>query len=450
MSEKRLLGDQPQAYEAIRMFFQLSGGGMYLLQGYAGTGKTYMLREVSELVPVKSGRMIVTAPTHKAVMVLKRGMWYRNVEFMTTHAALGLRQVINNDGTVSFKPDHSMGFPADDYTHIIVDEASMINDEIFNILVPLALEQGKKILFVGDSMQIPPVGQKFAMPFDKEVRQRYGIEVSTLNTIIRQEEGNPVIDNATLIRSKIHAPVQILNSQEVKNHLGGVYPISREKDQSFFRSDILPMFKSPMYERSIDYVKVIGWRNTTVDSYNKQIREFIFGMNLPKIIKGDKLIADAPIVEAGRTLLNTNEEMEVVDVWINNEYMGEGNIIKYYYCQVRAYSMDTYNEFMIRIIHEDSEEFVKKILSLQAKLAISYPKGSVQARSAWIDYYKFIEHWHQVKYSYAITAHKSQGSTYENAYVLKWDIEMNRDVFERNRILYTACTRPSKNLFIVV
>ena len=112
------------------------------------------------------------------------------------------------------------------------------------------------------------------------------LKVSTLNTIIRQEEGNPIIDNATLIRNKIHAPVQILNSQVVKNHLGGVYPISREKGSVFFRSDILPMFKSPMYERSIDYVKVIGWRNTTVDSYNKQIREFIFGMNLPNIIKG--------------------------------------------------------------------------------------------------------------------------------------------------------------------
>jgi ATP-dependent exoDNAse (exonuclease V) alpha subunit len=100
-----------------------------------------------------------------------------------------------------------MGFPADDYTHIIVDEASMTNDEIFDILVPLALEQGKKILFVGDSMQIPPVGQKFAMPFDKEVRKRYGIEVSTLNTIIRQEEGNPIIEFATYIRNHIYRPI---------------------------------------------------------------------------------------------------------------------------------------------------------------------------------------------------------------------------------------------------
>lgn len=450
MSEKKLLGEQPQAYEAIRLFFQLSGGGMYLLQGYAGTGKTYMLRELPELVLPKSGRIIITAPTHQAVKVLKKGTWFQEVKFMTTHAALGLRQIINNDGTISFKPDHSMGFPADDYTHIVVDEASMINDEIFDILVPLAFEQGKKILFVGDSMQIPPIGQKFAKPFDKEVRQLYGIEVSTLNTIIRQEEGNPIIMLATYIRDHIHAPVQILNPQKVENHLGGVYPVKREEDDTFFRSHILPMYKSPIYEQSIDYIKVIGWRNRTVDSYNKQIREFIFGENIPKILKGDKLIADSPIIEAEKTLINTNEEMEVVESWIKNEDMGNGMFLKYYYCQVRIYTMDVYNEFMIRIIHEDSEGLYKEILGLQAKLAMSYPKGSFQARSAWIDYYKFIEHWHQVKYSYAITAHKSQGATYENAYVLKWDIETNRNVFERNRILYTACTRPSKNLFMEV
>ena len=69
------------------MFFQVIQGWDVPAAGLCRNGKTYMTREVSELVPVKSGRMIVTAPTHKAVMVLKRGMWYRNVEFMTTHAA---------------------------------------------------------------------------------------------------------------------------------------------------------------------------------------------------------------------------------------------------------------------------------------------------------------------------------------------------------------------------
>jgi hypothetical protein len=293
------------------------------------------------------------------------------------------------------------------------------------------------------------VGQESSLPFNKDIRMKHGIEMSSLNTIIRQAEGNPIIENATNIRARIYAPVQILNPQEVKNSLGGVFPIKREIETPFFIQNILPMFKSPNYERSIDYIKVIGWRNIIIDDYNKIIREYIFGENLPKIIIGDKLIADNPIMDAGRTLISTNEEMEVLSTEIMQEDMSDEYILKYYWTKVRVYTNEKYNEYMIRILHEDSEPAFKKLCTLQIALANGYPKGSYQFRSAWVDYYTFLKHWHQVKYSYAITAHKSQGSTYENAYVLKWDIETSRNVYERNRILYTACTRPSKNLFIV-
>jgi len=446
MAERQLLGDQPRAYEAILMFLKLSGGGMYLLQGYAGTGKTFLLGQIVDYLEATRSRVMVTAPTHKAVKVLK-SMIDGDATFHTTHAALGMKQFINDDGTVSFKPDHTLGFPADEFTHIIVDEVSMINDVIFETLIPLA-EQGKKIILVGDPLQIPPVGQESSMPFNKDIRMKHGIEMSSLNTIIRQKEGNPIIENATNIRARIHAPVQILNSQEVKNHLGGVFPVKKVDELFYFTQNILPMFKSPSYERSIDYVKVIGWRNSVIDNYNKIIREHI-GMNLPKIMTGDKLIADNPITENGRVLISTNEEMEVLSVEIMQEEMSEEYILKYYWARVRVYTYEKYDEYMIRIIHEDSEAAYNKLCTLQIALAKGYPKGQWQSRSAWVDYYKFISHWHQVKYSYAITAHKSQGSTYENAYVLKWDIETSLNVYERNRILYTACTRPSKNLFVV-
>lgn len=446
MSERRLLGDQPTAYEQIRLFLLLGGGGMYLLQGYAGTGKTFMLSEIVDLIR-KNGRILITAPTHKAVKVLK-DMIKDCPTAMTTHAALGMKQIINDDGTISFRPDHSLGFPAEDFTHIIVDETSMINDEIFNTIIPLS-ENGKKILFVGDSLQIPPVGQEYSLPFQKEIRLKHGIEVSTLNTIIRQAEGNPIIENATNIRARVYSPVQILNPQGVKNDLGGVFPIKKADELHYFTENILPMFKSPSYERSIDFVKVIGWRNSIIDKYNKVIREYIFGKDIPKIIKGDKLIADAPVTEKGRTIISTNDEMEVLSVEIQSEVLSKIYTLKYYWLKVRVYTESIYNEFMIRVIHEDSEADFKKICKTYVDVAKGHPKGSFTSRSTWIDYYKFLEHWHQVKYSYAITAHKSQGSTYENAYVLKWDIETNLNVYERNRILYTACTRPSKNLYIV-
>jgi exodeoxyribonuclease-5 len=447
MEERKLLGDQPKAYEAIQMFLRLDGGGFHLLQGYAGTGKTYLLDEIVNCIQKSKCKVIVTAPTHKAVKVLKN-MIKNDVTFSTIHAALGMRQIINNDGTVSFKPDHSLGFPADDYTHIIVDEVSMINDIIFETLIPLT-ENGKKIIMVGDPLQIPPIGQREALPFNKNIRLRYGIETSYLNSIIRQALGNPIIENATNIRTRIHAPVQIFNSQEVKNDLGGVFPIKKVDEINYFTNNILPLFKSSSYERSIDYIKVIAWTNDTVDDYNKRIREYIFGKNLPNIIPGDKLIADKPIIENNHTLISTNEEMEVLSTEIKTESLNAEYSIKYYYTKVRIFEDYMYNEYMLRIIHEDSEETFNKLCTLQKVLANSYTPGSYKFKSAWVDYYNFLQNWHQVKYSYAITAHKSQGSTYENAYVLKWDIETNYNIYERNRILYTACTRPSKNLFVV-
>lgn len=201
MEERKLLGDQPNAFEAIRLFLILGGGGMYLLQGYAGTGKTFLLADIVNFIDTR-GKVIVTAPTHKAVRVL-RDMVGAGPKYSTTHAALGMKQIIKDDGTIMFKNDPSLGFPAEDYTHIIIDEASMINDEIFETLVPLA-EKGKKILFVGDPLQIPPVGQEFSKPFDKEIRRVNQIEVSSLNTIIRQAEGNPIIEFATYIRNHIY------------------------------------------------------------------------------------------------------------------------------------------------------------------------------------------------------------------------------------------------------
>jgi ATP-dependent exoDNAse (exonuclease V) alpha subunit len=357
-----------------------------------------------------------------------------------------MREYINNDGTLSFKADPAAGYPAENYKLIIVDEASMLDDTIFEELVNLS-DRGKKILFVGDPFQTPPVNHIHARPFIKSHQQRCGIGVSTLNEIIRQAQGNPSIAYATSIRMDIHKPVQIFKRGEVKNDLGGVFTLPKT-ELSIFMNDILPLFKSVEYQADIDFIKVIGWRNITVDTYNKLIRQYIFGENLPKIIIGDRLILDAPVIEDRKVLISTNDECEVLDTEIETEELSDLYKLRYYKARIRVFNNDIFNEYMIRIMHEDSEKDFEKILSMQRTLAKSYPSGSFKAKSAWIDYYEFYNHWARVKYSYCITVHRAQGSTYYNAYVLAWDILMNHDVLERNRILYTAATRPSHNLYV--
>lgn len=421
---------------------------MHLLSGAAGTGKTYTLSEITQYAEQKRMRVIITGPTHKSVHVLKRTVQnnYHGVEapFCTIHSALGMREYIETDGSISFKSDPKLGYPAEGFDLIIVDEASMLDDRIFEELVNLS-EKGKKILFVGDPYQIPPVAHKYSQPFLPEAQEKYGIGVSVLNEIIRQVQGSPIVSYATIIRADIGKRFQIFDSQEVKSELGQLFIFKKANSRLL---EVLPLFKTKEYQENIDYVKVIAWRNATVDNYNKMIREYIFGENLPKIMVGDRLVMDAPMQQDRKIMISTNEEVEVTSVYIETEVLSDDYSLKYYRARVRVFNKELFNEYILRIIHEDSEATFEKILEMQRNLAKSYVPGSWQAKSAWTDFYEFYNSYARVKYSYCITGHKSQSSTYHTAYVLAWDIMANWTVLERNKILYTSCTRPSHSLYV--
>jgi len=442
---RTLRGQQPQAFEAIRNFIK-SDRKMHLLQGYAGTGKTYLLRDVVDFIQMNRLQVVATAPTNKAVKVLKALIRLEG-NFSTIHSALGMKEYIDDQGIQHFRSDPKAGYPAEKYDIIIIDEASMLDDTIFEELVELC-NRGKKILFVGDPCQIPPVNHEFAKPFIKEIQEEYKIGVSILSEIIRQAQGSPIAEFAYDIRTDIHKPTQILKPQRLQTEFGGIF-IHPKAEKQIIQDIILPLYKSDQYQENIDLIKIIGWKNKTVDAFNKVIRGYLFGNNIPKIIVGDKLIADVPVIEDRMIHISTNEEMIVLGVEIAQEEIGENAFIKYYRTKVKVLDRDdTFDQYMLRIVHEDSEGYFNSLCQLQTKLANSFPKGSYQARMAWIDLYDFRQHWNQVKYSYAISAHKSQSSTYNNAYVLAWDIFTNWKVYEKNRIFYTSCTRPSTNLYI--
>ena len=123
---------------------------------------------------------------------------------------------------------------------------------------------------------------------------------------------------------------------------------------------------------------------------------------------------------------------------------------KYYHARVNVIrDNDPYSEFWVRIIHEDSEEDYKEMQEWLVGRAKGYKQGSGDAKMAWMDFYEFKRTFFWVRYAYAITCHKSQGSTYDIAVVLESDIDKNAKTFEKNRILYTACTRPRKDLIVI-
>jgi exodeoxyribonuclease-5 len=445
---RTLIGDQPKCFEEVRMFFKQSGGGMHLLQGKAGVGKSSLMDDVVNYLYQNHIKVVVTAPSHEAVNVVK-GFVTAEVDFFTTHSAFGMKEVkIDNHGKRSFVRDLKTPCKAEKYQVVIIDEASMVADGMFDEAINLVQQFQIKILFVGDEMQIPPIGQIYSKPFQKEIQEKYHIGISTMNIVLRQAEGHPTLRFALNIRENINNPIQIIDPQRVESPVGDIIPIKEANSLQFFVDNILPLYKNVEYKEGANYIKTIAWHNKVVNFYNKIIREFLFGENLPKIIVGDLLIADAPIVEGNKILISTNQRMIVLATAVEEEALSELYVIRYYRTRVKVFNGEEYNEYMIKIVHEDSEATYNKLIELQTHVALSYPKGSFQARSSWIDKFKFEESWHQTKYAYAISAHKAQGSSYIHAFVLYWDIKTNPNIFERNRIFYTSATRPSKNLYI--
>lgn len=107
------------------------------------------------------------------------------------------------------------------------------------------------------------------------------------------------------------------------------------------------------------------------------------------------------------------------------------------------------SEVIIRVVTNEGLDTYDGVLKLMAAHAKAQPKGSYAASAAWREFYGFARLFADINYNYSLTIHRMQGSTYENLILMETDILANRNVAERNRILYTGVTRPRQRLFIV-
>lgn len=449
--KQNLKGDQAEAFDAIRLFIDQPVGGMFLLDGYAGTGKTYLMNVVIDYVKDTSKRsVLVTAPTHKAVKVIRQHVHNSTVEFSTIHSALGLKEEIDGHGRIHFVKDKYAKCKLEyGIQFLIVDETSMLADELYEE-IKIYASRGLKVLFVGDSLQIPPVSKPDAIPFDRHLREQEGIGHIKMNEIIRQEAGNPIIDHSFKIRENIRRPIPAPDRDNKRTKQGSVSFIHASQADAFIQDKILSEYSSDAFKADIDHVKILAWRNKTVDKYNDMIRTHIYGQEaLAKILPGERLIAMEPLMEENRVMIHNSEEMEVLGHKIETTNISDVDL-KFYSAHVNVIrDDDPYTEFIVRIIHEDSEKDLKDLLDLYVQYCKSLPQGYGPARQAWGEFYQLKRTFFWVRYSYAITCHKSQGSTYNIAVVYESDIDANHDIYEKNRILYTACTRPRKDLYVI-
>lgn len=398
----------------------------FLLEGRAGTGKSTCVQTFAR---ESRKRVVFTAPTNKATKVLKQMCeqeLYGAVDCRTIYSLLGLR--LDSSGEVRKIRAAEDCNQAGAYDVVVVDEAGMCNSHLMEHVERTALEEGVKFLFMGDSTQLPPVGESESQVFN--VRYRRALEKV-------ERHDNQILTLATHLRDcqLRDVPLNLFSSHD--EH-GGVYLLNYKK----LRAKACAAFSSDNYLADPGSIKMIAWRNVTVNMYNQMIREAMYGEKAaaesPFQI-GERVVVCQPIMGSdNEMLMSTDEEGTVEQIRIEQHPI---------YKELTCYRIEVQPELgdggwvTCWVIHKKSERSYNNLLGELSNQAKS-------GRGRWSTFWGAKECIHDVRPCHAITAHRAQGSTYESAFVDTGDILLNRDRLEGLRCLNVACTRPRRNLVL--
>lgn len=419
--QPQLNEDQARSVERMTAFVRQEEEQFFLLEGPAGTGKTFCIRE---LLKQFKGRLVFTAPTNKATKVLRESVTsddYRP-DCRTIYSLLGLRLEPNGEIKELTVPEDPIDLTK--FAAVIVDEASMIPQRLWTHIKHAADEQGIKFIFMGDPAQLPPVG---------EIRSPvWGIQnKSVLFKVMRHD--NQILTLATRLRSVVNHPapsIQLVNDNDGEQGVWcmGQRPFA-ERIREYAR---LGLFSKP------NCAKAIAWRNVTVDQLNKLIRSEIFDSADGFWAVGDRIIMLEPAKNfENDAIAHTDDEGTI-------ERINEAWHPKYptFKCYALSVCFDDNRKETIWVIHPDSlRDFNHEVERLAAE-------GRTKVQGGWKRFWGFKESFHSARHAYAITAHRAQGSTYQTAFVDYRDILLNRNRQEAFRCLYVAATRPKEELYL--
>lgn len=413
---------QLDAYSALVKFYGLppEEANIFVLKGYAGTGKTTLMKQVCYDFKKSLADLVFTAPTNKAAKVIRKMLCDYTVEVTTIYSLLGIMMKQTGEQVVLNYPENPVDLSC--YWIVFVDEAGMINKQLLNYM--LSNYPDVKFVFVGDPAQLPPVNEDISPVWKLKTQH-----CAELTEVMRFD--NQLLTLATSVRQRImESNYTPLNIKSDHDKTEGVWKLMGSK----FNHRIEMAARRGLFTR-VDHTKVIAWRNKTVDSYNEMIRNIIYD-NPDRFMVGDRIMVAEPITLDNHIIASIDEEGTITQV---------GYTTNYYYPQLKSYKLvmarDDGRPLDINVIHEDSEGDLQHLLN-------SLANEAKRDRKLWYKFWQLRNTFHKVRYGYAITAHRSQGSTYKNVFVDQTDVMSNSNTSEALRCLYVAFTRPTKRLLI--
>lgn len=434
----------------VNFLFLNEQENLFLLKGYAGTGKSSLLGALVKTMTALKQKTVLLAPTGRAAKVLSA---YANHPAFTIHKKI-YRQKRFSDEVGHFSIMDNLHTD----TLFIVDEASMISNDgidsavfgtgqlLDDLIHYVYSGQNCRLLLIGDTAQLPPVMQDESPALQETVLEGYGLRVfsATMTQIVRQAGDSGILFNATNLRNALSEGTTKKYPKLVLKDFDDVKRISGE--------ELIDEISAAYDRDGVENTIVISRSNKRSNIYNQGIRNRILWRE-EELSPGDLLMITKNNyfwVEKteGVEFLANGEILEVLRIRRTQELYG------FRFCDVLVRSIDYDIELEIKIIldvlqsesaglsREKSNELFYNILEDYA--SISTKAGKM--RKMKVDpFYNAV----QVKFAYAITCHKAQGGEWKNVFVDLGYITEEHMGINFYRWLYTAITRASDKLYFV-
>lgn len=421
---------------------------IYIIKGYAGTGKTTLVSSIVKTLSEHNIPTFLLAPTGRAAKVLSN---YTNKPAFTIHKKI-YRQS-SSQGVQKF----ALNFNPSSQAFFIVDEASMLSNNsmeqsffgsgnVLDDLVQFVFNDKKcKLILIGDTAQLPPIGLTVSPALEKEYMEQSYLKLCNegfLSHVVRQSENSGILKNATVIR----AMVEKTKLQFPKIDL---FP----DVLSINGTELLEKLENSYDKTGIEDTIIITRSNKTANRYNQGIRNTILWKD-SEVSAGDYIM----IVKNNYFWVQQNPEIDFI---ANGDIAKVVSIKKYedlygfHFANVTLRFSD-YNDIeidakvMLDTLHSESPSLTREQNQLfYTEVLKDYSeiknKRTVYENLRKNEYFNAL----QIKFAYAVTCHKAQGGQWKHVYVDHGYMPEDTINVDFLRWLYTAFTRATEKIFLV-
>lgn len=436
----------------------------YVIEGKAGTGKTTIAKEI--LKQFKDQQVYIAAVSHKAKSVIKNsfGEDTRRKKFFSIAGLLGMKGVNDNDTqTTKFQEGTKVPLQDNPPALLVIDEASMITEDILSKIIKINqyVTTPFQMLFLGDIGQIQPIRDEqseFYRTHKELLNKKSNIfnskHKSKLITRVRQGEANPILpyadyfwENSQKENPELNPTQHIVRNNQITDK--GSLLFSNSEGEVL--NSVIKAMKNAVEKGLTNHVKIVTYHVNEKSELNQKIHETLFGKD-SDYSKGDFIILNQQFDVLPYVTMENSTEMQITGI---KDIEEDENGIHILSIETNGSAYDVHDgterkNCTIQVVSRNDIAKYKDILQEMATKAKRQANGP-HKRELWKQFWRYKGLYADVDFGYAITAHKSQGSTYDIVVVDEKDIMGTSATSnqEKSELIYTALTRP-RNTAIVI